>query len=240
MKNTLQGTKQIMQGFMPDAFLAGDPDCPVFGLNLACAYPFPVEIEPRYSALAGRLARLDGAVYVYPFWKTHVTIVTFVSFCPHPRPSPGRVAELRSLIAPLTEMAKSVLAQEKIPQFRLEFQAPVLSGKAAILPIINPTCEILRIRRHILQMLDDNKKLRDQLIGEGLNVPGIIHSTIMRFKSVPADAARFTAGFDEIAAEFEPFAITISEILLTAETRPYMRSGEKLHRFLLEGAPRAV
>ena len=87
--------------FTADEFLAKEPDCPVFGLNLACAYPFPATAETPYTTLAARLAELDKGVYVYPLWETHITIMTFLIFCLHQRLSGERLGELRSCICPV-------------------------------------------------------------------------------------------------------------------------------------------
>jgi hypothetical protein len=221
------------QGFVADEFLAADPDCPVFGLNLACAYPFPAAIGAAYTTLAKRLAALDDGIYAYPVWETHVTIMTFVNFNLHRRPSPERLAELRSCIGPILQALRPLFDGHEMAPFRLEFLPPVLTRKAAILPMANPSGEILQIRRRASQLLRGNRELHEKLLCAGLNVPEIIHSTIMRLKTAPRDLPRFEAGFDAIAATTSPFATTVGEILLTTETKPYMREGEILHRFAL-------
>jgi hypothetical protein len=222
------------QGLVADDFLGTDPDCPVFGLNLACAYPFPPTVEEAYSKTAFRLAALDEGVYVYPFWETHITIITFLNFSLHRRPDAKRLEELRAFTAPILDAMREVFRAEPIAPFELHFRAPVLTRKAGILPIGNPTGEIPRLRQRALQVLEANKELHGNLTRLGLNVPGIIHSTIMRFKKVPSDFGRFTTGFDAVAASAPPFTIPIRELYLTAETKPYMRSGEILHHFPLE------
>jgi hypothetical protein len=70
----------------------------------------------------------------------------------------------------------------------------------------------------------------------GLNVPGIIHSTIMRFKREPNDLPKLLADFDQVAATTEPFPLAIDELLLTTETKPYMRAGDIVDRFPLAPA----
>ena len=67
----------------------------------------------------------------------------------------------------------------------------------------------------------------------GLNVPGIVHSTVLRFHGSPPDLRSFLAAFDEIAADTKFPAIQVRELLLTSETNPYMREGEILRRFKL-------
>lgn len=227
------------QGFITDELLATDADCPVFGINLACAYPFPTSVEGPYAAMAARLAKLDDGVYVYPIWETHITIVTFLNFSLHRRPAPERLEELRSCIGPIGALMRSLFDTEAIDAFRLEFQPPVLLRKAVILPVTNPSGEIARLRWRVSQLLEDKKQLHEKLLRGGLNVPGIIHSTIMRFTKAPRDLPGFTAGFDAVAAATEPFVMTAREILLTVETKPYMRAGEIVQRFALGGAQRS-
>ena len=151
-----------------------------------------------------------------------------------------RVEDLRSCISPILEVMQTLFDMEPIEPFRLEFQSPVLSRKAAILPVDNPSNEITRIRRRATQLLEDNKELHEKLLRGGLNVPGIVHSTIMRLKKAPSNVPRFVAGFDAIAAATAPFAMTATEILLTTETKPYMREGQIVHRFALAGPQHGV
>lgn len=220
---------------IPDEFLANDADCPVFGLNLACAYPFPASVEDSYSAMAKRLADLDDAVYVYPIWETHVTIMTFVNFSLHRRPSAERLEELRSLIEPVTALVEDVIDRGEIEPFRLEFQPPVLTPKAVILPITNPTGEINRIRQFAAKLLEGRQPLSQTLLKHGLNVPGIIHSTVLRFTRPVREYPRFASQFNTARAGTSPWRTTVGEVLLTTETKPYMRAGEILRRFSLTG-----
>jgi hypothetical protein len=218
-----------------DEFLEKDPDCPVFGLNLACAYPFPTSVDSHYRGLAARLEELDEGVYVYPLWETHVTIMTFLSFRLHLRPSAQQLEELRSCINPIIRVMQTLFDTVGMEHFKLEFHPPVLTHDAAILPVSNPTGEIAQIRRHASRRIEGNKSLHEKLLRGGMNVPGIVHSTIMRFKKVPADLPRFAAGFAKVAAATKPFAATAQEIYLTTETKPYMRQGGIVHRFELAG-----
>jgi hypothetical protein len=217
-------------GVMADALLATDPDAPVFGLNLACAWPFPEAAARSYRPLAERLATLDPGVYVYPEWETHLTILTFLNFSRFQRIEPERLVQLQSLIQPVCELIRPLLAG---PAFKLVLGAPVLTRKAALFPISDPTGTIPRLRLSIRAALAGDKALEAELIRGGLNVPGIIHSTIMRFKSEPAHLAKFLEDFDALAASIEPFPMTIDELLLTTETKPYMREGRIMARFPL-------
>jgi hypothetical protein len=223
--------REILEhGLVVDELLAADPDAPVFGFNLACAYPFPAPVAPLYRAIAESLSALDPAVYVYPEWETHVTIVTFVNFSLHKRVDAARLAQLRSLINPVQELVRPLLQE---PSFKLVLGPPLLTRKAAILQISDATGVITRIRQKVRAALEANEMLHAELVKAGLNVPGIIHSTIMRFKSEPRDWVKFLADFDEAAAAIEPFTLGIDELLLTTETKPYMRAGDVVHRFPL-------
>ena len=223
--------------FVPDEFLANDPDCPVFGLNLACAYPFPANVADNYNAMASRLAALDDGVYIYPVWETHVTIITFLSFRLHPRPSAEVLASLHACIDPITRLLQTVIDTKAVAPFQLEFHAPVLTRQAAILPVSNPSGEIAQVRKLVGRSLEGDKELHRRLLREGLNVPGIVHSTIMRFKKAPSDSQSFSAGFAAVAVATPSFAISVREFFLTTETKPYMRDGGIVHRFALAGRP---
>jgi hypothetical protein len=220
----------LEHGLVVDELLASEPDAAVFGFNLACAYPFPEAAARAYRPIAERLGKLDPAVYVYPDSQTHITLVTFVNFSLHRRVDTGRVAQLQSLLTPVMELIQPLL---KRPAFELILNPPVLTRKAAIIPIIDKTGAVASIRQTIRARLETNTPLHNELIQSGLNVPGIIHSTIMRFKSAPANLSQFVADFDTAASSMQPFPLTVNELLLTTETKPYMRQGEIVHRFPL-------
>jgi hypothetical protein len=230
-KFILDARREIQEhGLVADALLATEPDAPVFGFNLACAWPFPAPAARFYKPIAERLAALGPAVYVYPAWQTHVTIVTFINFSLHRRMEPQPLAALQSLIHPVRELIRPLLAGLA---FELVLGAPVLTRKAAILPIADPTGAMTRLRQSIRAALEGDPALYGELVHGGLNVPGIVHSTIMRFKSEPASLAKFLADFDAVAADIEPCPLAIDELLLTTETKPYMREGEIVDRFPL-------
>src|SRR5580765_5517279 len=84
-------------GFIVDRFLAAKPDCPVFGLNFACAYPFYGKVVKPFLSLAEKLPQLDKGAYVYPVWQTHITIATLINFSKHESPKLRFVGKLRAL-----------------------------------------------------------------------------------------------------------------------------------------------
>src|SRR5580704_5991240 len=110
--NTLLDARHEIQehGMVVDSLLATDAEAPVFGFNLACAWPFPAAAARFYRPLAERLAALDPAVYVYPEWETHVTILTFANFNLQNRPDPERLAHLQSLLNRAHELIRPLLS----------------------------------------------------------------------------------------------------------------------------------
>jgi len=226
----------LTQGLVADRFLANDADCPAFGLNLACAWPFPDALRAAYEQMAGRLAACSPGLYVYPFAFTHLTLVTLISFSRHVRPSAelvkaltGKADEIIVALAPL--FAEN--STERIKSFTLQPQSPVPSRSAVILPLVNPDGEVARLRQRMGELLRHHASLHRELVERGLNVPGIIHSTVARFAQTPADLNKFLSAFDKVAADTKFPAIQADELLLTSETKPYMRGGEILHRFKL-------
>ena len=223
-------------GLTVDKFLAQDADVPTFGINLACAWPFPDALRAGYERMARRLAALGPWLYVYPFAFTHVTLVTFIGFSRHVRPTPTLVKSLESKAGEILETLAPLFAEhppEGIPAFTLQPQSPVLTRAAVILPLLNPGGEVVRLRQRVVEVLQHHAPLQRELVERGLNVPGIIHSTVARFIQPPPDLETFLAAFDKIAEDTNLPAISVGELLLTSETKPYMRGGETLRRFKL-------
>jgi hypothetical protein len=217
------------QGFVADNFLVEKPDCPVFGVNLACLYPFPTEVHDVYQKLATQFAELDPGVYVYPIWETHVTIATFINFTQHQDPSPERDAELSAFMQQIIANLEGCF--DDLAPFDLWIEQPLISRKAAFLPLSDLTDAVTHIRGRLAERLNRNPILRKQLDHLGLNIPAIVHSTIMRFNTVPSNDSHFASKFDEIAKSFPRVPMRVNEIYITTETKPYMRAGEIIHRF---------
>lgn len=223
-------------GLVADKFLGTDPDVPTFGLNLACAWPFPEVWREGYEQLAREFSALGPEVYVYPFPCTHITLVTLASFARHIRPAAELVEVLKGKIPEITATLSPLFAEnspERIQPFVLQPQSLVLARGAGFLPMLNPDGEVARLRRRVVELLQTNEPPHHELTERGLSVPGIIHSTVVRFVRPPADLEKFLTRFDEIVAETKFLALKVSEVLLNSETKPYMRGGEVLRRLSL-------
>jgi hypothetical protein len=141
----------------------------------------------------------------------------------------GKTDEIIAALAPL--FAEN--STDRIKPFTLQPQAPVLSRSAVILPLANLDGEVARLRQRVAELLQRHAPLQRELVKRGLKVPGIVHSTVARFAQMPPDLEIFLAAFDELAAETDFTPMEAGEILLTSETKPYMRGGEILRRFKL-------
>ncbi len=200
-------------GFVADKFLADGPDRPVFGVNLACLYPFPAEVTEAYNSLVAQLSDLDPGVYVYPIWETHVTIATLINFTQYQSPTPQRFVELKDLMRQIAAQLQPVFSgEDSIQPFDLWIEQPVISRKAAILPLSDPSGAITRIRNRVIESLARNPSLRTCLDGLGFNIPPLVHSTIMRFKKASPDAQRFLSKFDEISSRVPRAVMRVDQV----------------------------
>lgn len=220
----------LSDGLKSDTLLSEDPERPVYGLNIAIGWPLPTEIKKTYELLFNELSALGPDVFVYPFHQTHITVMTIVNFKKHQNPG-AEIAEIKNLVPQIISLIATELenSPDVFDTFQLDIGPPVLSTQAAFLPILNPTGEIFRLREKLAPALEDALDVRPHF-------PGIIHSTVMRILKCPTSVNDFLAEFESIANRSHVGKTVIEEILLTSETKPYMRGGEKLHTFPL-GAP---
>jgi hypothetical protein len=223
-------------GFFPDDFLASDPDCSVFGVNLACAYPFPEPLAARYQVFASALQRLGSFTYVYPHWETHITIATLLNFARNRKPNTDRIAELENAKRKISRFLETELTQRLagFPPFVLMSQPPVLSRKAVVLPFGDPSDSIGNVRRFVTSAIESDAQIYEIAKIGGFNVPTIIHSTVARFTGSPLEPSSCFPAFDAAAETLPPTEIRIRELFVTTETKPYMRGGEIIKRFSLE------
>jgi hypothetical protein len=210
------------QGFAADPLLAA-LEAPVFGLNVAFGWPLPAAVRAAYEAVYARLAALDPAAYVYPHAQTHVTVATLVNFKQHPNPTGTETRYLLGLVPAIARALHHACAG--LAPFAIEIGPPVLVRAAAFLPILNPGGEVRRIR----QVLAEELRGVDPELSP-LKLPNAVHSTVMRFRRPPSDPDAFVAGFLEIARGVRFGAATIDELLVTTETKPYMRGGKIVAR----------
>jgi hypothetical protein len=195
-------------------------------------YPFPEVARQIYEELYAELSELNPSVYVYPFWETHVTIATLVNFTRQISPTVESIHALKNLISEIASALAPAL-KEPLKPFDLWIEQPVISRNAAILPLSDPTGAVSKIRKRVVESLAAEPALRERLNELGLNIPPLVHSTIMRFKHVPANTRHFLSTFDQISRAVPRTLMRVEEIYLTTETKPYMREGEIVSRLMM-------
>lgn len=225
----------LAHGVECDPLLAMAPDRPVFGLNVACAWPFPDPVRAAYACWAESLAQVPG-LHVYRPSDTHITLVTLISFLRHQDPSPVLRAELESLAAAAIDLVRRVWNElGPVRPFALAPEPPLLTRRVCLLPWSNATGEVAALRAALAHRLKDHAPLAAALRACGFNIPNIIHSTVGRF--VPADSptSRVVDAFARSRDRFALPPLEVREWLVTAELKPYMRAGEVRARHPLAG-----
>ncbi len=209
-------------GFVVDTILAHDPNMSVYGLNITMGWPLPISLN-SYEMLYRELMVLSSEnAYVYPYAQTHMTLMTLVNF--KKNRYPNEKTECIKTLVP--EIISSSCLEAGLKPFMINIGPPVLLKSAAILPVLNFTREVLRLREKIAPLLNKAFSLKAE-------VPQNIHSTILRFLKNPSDTNAFIKKFESLAKNKIIGQAVINELSLTLETKPYMRDGINLHRFSL-------
>jgi hypothetical protein len=211
-------------GFIVDE-LVGRLHTPTLGLNVALAWPLPLELHERYKDLASRLLGLGNCLYVYPYEQTHVTIATLVNFKRHLDPDENEHARQTALLPKVADILDGIA--RKTQPVKIEVGPPVLARAAAFLPILNRTGEVSLIRHSLVRRWEPSLSSPE--------VPRAIHSTVARLRAQPKSPLLLLAELGRIGNTVEMGSAVVREILLTVETRPYMADGRIVGRFALTG-----
>lgn len=249
-----------------DRLLAEDPDCPVFGLNLACAWPFAGVAGEAYSRFSRALDPIRSWAYVYPPEQTHITLVTFLNFLRHRRPTAEWLREVEVRVLDVRRKLDCLLRTGSVSGGKRTgvdqggfFQAFVLdepefclAPKAGFLRFRDAAGRMAQIRDAVRAWLSEDREVGEWCEAGGLNIPGIAHSTCVRFIGrPPTECERGCERESELlesarqavneACELAPLVrVDVDELLLTTETKPYMRGGACLARWKLGAGPRAL
>ncbi|MDB9535781.1 hypothetical protein PN451_08010 [Dolichospermum planctonicum CS-1226] len=205
-------------GFIEDELVGREIDREVYGVNIACAWPLPIEIREIYEEMSEKLKDLEGA-YIYPYHQTHITIVTVINF-------KKRLNKIKKYLddETLKLLKRGIENIVRHKPIKIFIDSPVLLRSAAFLPIYNPSGEIYEIRQETLNILKGDHKDYD------LDTPISIHSTILRFQQVPTDSAKFLQRFAEITQKFSVVEGIVKEVYITEELKPYMKKGSILEK----------
>lgn len=115
--------------------------------------------------------------------------------------------------------------------FPIVYESIVLERSAAIFRVSDPTGAVAAIRNCISRAADTHEIFsRDDICAlheaSGFKIPGIVHSTFMRFGSPPLPTltpAAIQDAFDTAAAAWRPVSVTVDRMLMVHEVVPYMQ-----------------
>lgn len=222
--------------FSPDRYVrglrAGNPDR-VFGINLNLIGPPPKEFIPPYKAFIADLSRaLDGLdVYLYPTYSIHITAGALVPFTHNGITDPAERELLkRAWAAAFRDFLPNQACWPKEP-FAITYVKPVLDTSAGYFAVEDPSGAVARIRMCLKTAQDEfipafPGVTADLVDRTKFKVPGIIHSTFLRFgpniasSEVSGDEIR--ARFESAARSFQPVTLRIDHVNLVEERVPYM------------------
>jgi hypothetical protein len=216
--------------FAADPLVGAFADQHVAGLNIAVAWPLPESMRDAYLDLAARVAALDPELYVYPYETTHVTLLTAVNFKRHCDPSSETIRTVDNAAAALGLFVAE--ATRDLGPFVLEVGRPALAEAAAFFPMRNAGGEIAALRERALAFC----RAEGGILSDA-TAPRTIHSTFVRFRQPPRHPLTFASEFESTAKTSRVDRIEVDEILVTFETKPYMRAGRRAHSIPLRRRP---
>ena len=205
------------------------------GLVINCSWPMPAEVLQQYEHFGSELARvMPQEAYVYPASTLHCTVCTLRSFTVGPMGSEERSAS-KALWLPVLAAARSSQGWPKAP-FRLRMSQPTLEGSAGIIRYEDTDGAMARMRACLREAIIEaggrasegfDRSRAQALTGakEGEvapHLPDIVHSTVLRWKDEPPDAAAAKDAFDRIASTWIPVDISVPRLRAVWEDVPYM------------------
>lgn len=213
--------------FILDDLIITNKDISVFGLNLAIGWPLPNEIKNQYDKMIKNFETFKSHIYFYPYDQTHITLLTLINFKDNINPTPDTIKEIMQIKNSIDKLVSIIIKKIRkslIQPFKIEIGRPILSNNAVIMPIKNESNEIETLRN----ILANEIKEKQNIIALK---PSIIHSTIGRFIKKINNSEDFKKDFYKISRKQNIGIATINEILLTSETKPYMREGKILKKY---------
>mmetsp|Transcript_2355 Transcript_2355/g.5853 ORF Transcript_2355/g.5853 Transcript_2355/m.5853 type:complete len:306 (+) Transcript_2355:80-997(+) len=122
----------------------------------------------------------------------------------------------------------------KAAPLSLQLHSCQLGAKAAILLWKDSSGQVRRLRSLLRQEIEDDNNISEenrtaqQLLAQGLHIPDILHTTVLRFsRTPPGDGAQIQANFQRaLGGQQSPPMVQlqwdIDSITLVCERRPYM------------------
>jgi hypothetical protein len=226
---------------------ADGSDDATFGLVVNAGWPAHPDLQEQYlfefrSAVSDCFDEVDTegfepAVYLYPASTLHVTVATFHAFTLPPSQTVSEDV--------LAEQWKSVFdAATAMPEWptlplQLNIDRAQIGKRAGIL-LWKDTSGGMDAMRQCIQTAA--KQLEPQLQAAGvsldtLKIPGIVHSTFLRFYQVPTTPGkviqeRFQEQVVPKMQEMFPVPYPVTAAKLVCERRPYMHIPDDDHHVL--------
>ena len=237
------------------ALALGRRDASVYGFGIAALWrkegiPEHVQLQHRYNSLAERVRAIPsakGSVYVYPFEAFHSTVAALVKFTA-PMLTNEASPEIRQRHTEAWHAAITrAFASPDYPRGpgKLIMLRPTLGDAAAVFRYDNPGGEVATIRRLIHEAATSDPALKAagvHLDSETLGIPGIIHSSFLRFTEQlgPADPSsvdEFVRDFDAAVENWEPLELTLTEVCFVIEDVPYMHGYDDMASKIVQRYP---
>ncbi len=211
--------------------LLAEPRCAPDGLVFS-AWPL-VRCEEGGAALlveydrfcrrleAAILAFLPRCALVYPPHALHCTVATLSSFIPSDAIA-GEVstADREAAGLEIIDRARSDPEWPSTGPLYLTVDKPTLSDTFVGF-FFNQDSPLITAARACLQRASVNSPF-----AASIKMPGIVHSTFLRFAAAvdsnTEESAAFREAFEKIAADWTPIRVRVNSIDLVRESRPYM------------------
>jgi hypothetical protein len=210
--------------------LAGGARPATWGLNLSAHQLAPETLRAPYTAFHARaVSALSGTgAYVYPFEYLHITAASpapFTHTTLSPETDPEEVGAFEAAVLRVLR-EQCVPGRDGFPSqpFPLIYENPRLEAAAGFFLVTDPTGGVARVRKAIRRCLD-SPDLAPYLDKAQPRVPGIVHSTFIRFAAPPDEGVTdedVAARFEELAKTWEPVTVLADALVLVREIVPYM------------------
>ena len=219
-----------------EAIEAGQaPD--VYGVNIM-AYPLGQlgdEFAARYDKLRTRAEEIFPYCYVYPREYLHITVGPPAMFTPECGLEKDSAAQA-AFEAAWRDALRAHVAEhpDSWPtRFQLGYKTMRLDDTAGIFLVDDPSGGVAAIRR-ILKAVDEQVAAKHPGWPR-LRIPGIVHSTFLRFRSTPNDtAAERQRKMEELRRVWgeEPVMVEAERLVMIREVKPYLHQ-ERCDRELI-------
>ncbi|CBJ29387.1 expressed unknown protein [Ectocarpus siliculosus] len=189
--------------------------------------------------MAKEMASLDESILSYDGEYTHCTVATLSSFknsrsvfCHASAADRDRIIE-----AWHQALTAAFARTEGLRPFDIVFRSLETSPAATFL-LGDDSSKTVEALRSAVKEAARNPKLSELSaelenkyegahpdlfsLGDGVHIPNIIHSTVMRVASEVSDEGRLGEGLADLGARWEPTTVRVGKISLVYEKHPYM------------------